>query len=87
MAKDIPKKVREEVLARDSIDGTPCCIYCGRPQTEYESLHLHHVVRRSQLGKHEAKNLVSLCYRCHGRIHNGDMGLQTFCKAFLEEKL
>ena len=83
MAKDIPKKVRDEVLSRDSFDGWACCIYCGRPGP---GLHLHHVVRRSQGGKHEASNLVALCFNCHERLHHGDHEIQRFVEDYLRRK-
>jgi len=35
------------------------------------SVHLHHVVFRSQLGKWESSNIVSLCARCHQFVHAG----------------
>ena len=83
MAKEIPQKVRDEVLARDSFDEWPCCIYCGAPGP---GLHLHHVVRRSQGGKHEASNLVTLCYKCHGRLHDGDHEIQRYAEDYLRRK-
>lgn len=31
--------------------------------------HVHHILRRSQGGKHEEENLLSVCHRCHENIH------------------
>ena len=31
--------------------------------------HVHHILRRSQGGKHEESNLLSVCTRCHDYIH------------------
>lgn len=80
----IPDKVRKEVLERDSYDGCPCCIWCGHPSPE--GLHLHHVIRRSQGGKHEANNLVTLCFSCHSKLHDGDKEIQEYAEDYLRRK-
>ena len=81
---DIRDSVRKSVLERDSIDGCPCCIFCGRPLMS--GAHLHHVKRRSQGGAGIEENLVTLCWKCHAELHNGDMDIQRFCKEYLEER-
>ena len=81
---DIRDSVRKSVLERDSIDGCPCCIYCGRPLMS--GAHLHHCKRRSQGGAGIEENLVTLCWKCHAELHNGDMDIQRFCKEYLEER-
>ena len=83
MASRIPSKVREAVLERDSFDGCPCCIWCGHPSPEGAGLHLHHVVRRSQGGKHEVGNLVTLCFKCHMALHNGDHEIEEYVKQYI----
>ena len=44
-----------------------------------QSLHVHHIVFRSQEGPDEEWNLVTLCSSCHNGvhkdIHNGEFGL------------
>lgn len=87
MAKsDIPKEVRKAVLERDSIEGCPCCIWCGRPYPEGKGMHLHHVIRRSQGGGHNINNLVSLCFSCHMALHDGDKQIQEYAKDYLKRK-
>jgi len=82
MAKGIPKAVRVKVYERDSIDGCPCCIWCGRPHYQ----ELHHVRRRSQLGEHVPENLVTLCTFCHRKIHDGrGADIQSFAKEYLKK--
>ena len=61
----INQKVREIVYERDSMDGVPCCILCGRPFTQ-----VHHIVERSRGGQAIPENLVCLCYRCHRILHD-----------------
>lgn len=81
----IPPKVRRAVLRRDSVDDWPCCIMCGRPGENYKGggLHLHHVELRSQLGKGEEDNLVTLCYECHDKLHDGDEEIQHYAEDYL----
>lgn len=62
---EISEKVRQEVYKRDSWDGTPCCIRCGRPYPQ-----VHHYIERSRGGLGIEENLVCLCYKCHGELHN-----------------
>ncbi|MBT8467508.1 MAG: HNH endonuclease [Deltaproteobacteria bacterium] len=61
-AKTPPGLVRR-IRARD--DGH--CQSCGA----VIHLHVHHVVFRSQGGKTEAANLLTVCARCHAMIHTG----------------
>lgn len=82
---DISKSVREKVLQRDSIDGCPCCVSCGRPFLN-GGAHLHHVKKRSQCGAGVEDNLVTLCFACHSAIHNGDKEIQEYCEAYLKSK-
>ena len=77
-------KVRREVLERDSYEGCPCCIYCGKPLPY--GAHLHHVKRRSQGGQGVAENLVTLCNRCHTNLHNGNEIIKNYCNEYLKEK-
>lgn len=52
------------VLVRER-DGNRCRV-CGHPY----AVELHHIVFRSQGGKHEPENLVCLCAHCHGLVHH-----------------
>lgn len=85
MSSRIPENIRQEVLTRDSIDGCPCCIWCGQPSPEGKGLHLHHVKFRSQLGRDEANNLVTLCFKCHMKLHDGDKEIAEYVKGYLKE--
>ncbi len=62
--KDIPEKVRAQVIERDA----NCCRCCGQ---WVEHPHLHHIVYRSHLGRHVPDNLISLCYECHFKRAHG----------------
>ena len=77
---DIPSKVREKVLDRDSYDGAPCCIVCGAPY----GIELHHLVSRGRGGMGVETNLVCLCQKHHMALHNGDSRVKNYCKEYLE---
>ena len=64
---DIRPDVRTTVMQRDSIDGHPCCIYCGSPRY----LEIAHYVPRSRGGMGVPENLAVLCTKCHRALDNG----------------
>lgn len=43
------------------------CRFCGSSQSAIEC---HHVLYRSEGGPHTRDNLLSLCSRCHARVHS-----------------
>jgi len=57
------RAVHEAVHRRDGRICQVCRIYCG------QSIHLHHVVYRSQGGPTTLENLLSVCQKCHAAIH------------------
>ena len=60
---ETPPTLRARVLSRDG----HACVHCkGR-----RGLHAHHVQWRSKGGLTELGNLVTLCVRCHGLVHEG----------------
>ena len=63
-ATEISPLVRKRVYERDSFDGAPCCIRCGRPYP-----HVHHYIERSRGGLGIEENLVCLCAGCHEELH------------------
>ena len=61
-ATSIPKKVREEVYARDK-----GCICCG----SIHNLTIAHYISRAKSGRGLKENLVALCILCHHEMDNG----------------
>lgn len=59
------KKVYADVLERDNYT-------CQNPHCEsgYPVDPPHHIVKRSQGGKDEPGNLITLCMSCHRKIHH-----------------
>lgn len=66
-ALGIPYRVKEAVAARDSVDGWPCCVLCGRPSPTRAPLSFScaHYINRSQGGLGIEENIVTLCWPCH----------------------
>lgn len=64
----ITPKERQAVRNRDSIDGAPCCIYCGSPH----GIEIAHYVPRSRGGMGIRTNLACLCHNCHALLDNGN---------------
>ena len=58
-----PPKLRAKVLARDGHR----CKSCGTTR----SLHAHHVKWRVHGGETRLANLVTVCGKCHGLLHEG----------------
>jgi holliday junction DNA helicase RuvB len=58
-----PSGMREKVLVRDGF-------MCRACKTRID-LHAHHVIWRSKKGPTTPWNLVTLCDRCHGLVHEG----------------
>jgi 5-methylcytosine-specific restriction protein A len=62
LAPDEYERLRARVLQRDGWT----CQSCGSAN----SLQVHHLVYRSQLGADASDNLITLCVHCHLRAHN-----------------
>lgn len=63
----IPPEVKREVAQRDSVDGWPCCIYCGRPAPTDNptAFSCAHYISRAQGGLGIPENILTLCPDCH----------------------
>ena len=61
LERDEYDKLRDRVLNRDGWR----CQCCG----SRKDLHVHHLVRRSELGSDALENLITLCAGCHRRVH------------------
>ncbi|WP_293116859.1 HNH endonuclease [Moorena sp. SIO4G3] len=45
------------------------CPYCGQPLGDYNQVHLHHIIPRSEGGEDKYNNLVYVHEDCHKTIH------------------
>lgn len=84
----ITMAVKEAVAERDSFDGCPCCLLCGRPAPVNNRLAFSnaHYISRSQGGLGIEENIVTLCPNCHiNRYDQGEERAQI--RAFLRNYL
>ena len=71
-ARDFDRKTKEAIALRDSIDGWPCCVFCGKPSPQYRdgdefpiTWSNAHYISRAQGGRGDERNGLTLCPRCH----------------------
>jgi hypothetical protein len=69
MSQPIPERTKRYVLGRDDWK----CRHCGKRET----LDPHHVIFRSAGGSNSAKNLLTLCRKCHDDIHDGRLIIEV----------
>lgn len=66
-AQDFDKHTKAAISKRDSIDGWPCCVYCGLAAPAPLAWSNAHFIARSQGGLGIPENGLTLCPVCHGR--------------------
>ena len=67
-ARSIPKAVKLRVAERDSIDGWPCCVFCGRPTPDGDvEWSNSHYISRAQGGLGIEENTLTLDPDCRRR--------------------
>jgi 5-methylcytosine-specific restriction endonuclease McrA len=73
-ALEIPTKVKMAVAERDSFDGHPCCLWCGKPAPTTNPLAFSnaHYIPRSQGGLGIEQNTLTLCWECHLEFDNSE---------------
>lgn len=74
----IGRKGREWIAARKAILARYkpiACQYCGARKANGWPIDLHHLVKRSQGGKHNPENLIALCRACHCWAHSDKKNL------------
>lgn len=87
IALDIPPQVKKAVADRDSIDGHPCCVYCGKPAPTENPLAFSnaHYISRGQGGLGIEQNILTLCWECHLRYDQSEYREEM--RAFFREYL
>lgn len=87
-ALSIPREVKLRVAKRDSVDGWPCCILCGRPAPSGNVLSFScaHYISRAQGGLGIAENILTLCPVCHWEYDGTERNtLRPILRRYLRE--
>jgi RRXRR protein/HNH endonuclease len=66
----LDENLRMACLMRDGYS----CQHCGKRSVRLEA---HHLIERSQGGKDTLTNLLTLCERCHHKLHEGKITLKV----------
>lgn len=70
-ARDFNLKAKTEISLRDSIDGWPCCVFCGLAAPTPLAWSNAHFISRAQGGLGIPENGLTLCPGCHSRYDQG----------------
>jgi hypothetical protein len=65
--RNFTREAKIAISERDSIDGWPCCVFCGAAAPEPLVWSNAHYISRAQGGKGIPENGLTLCPICHRR--------------------
>lgn len=89
-ALEIPAKVKRAVAERDSVDGHPCCIWCGKPAPTSNPLAFSnaHFIPRSKGGLGIVENTLTLDWECHLKFDQSDerSNMRGILRGYLKSK-
>ena len=87
-ARDFDRKVKLAISERDSIDGWPCCVYCGAAAPQPLAYSNAHYIARSQGGLGVLENGLTLCPMCHRRYDQSfrRKQMREFFREYLKSK-
>ena len=79
---------KKAIAQRDSIDGWPCCVWCGAAAPEEIVWSNAHFISRAQGGLGEERNGLTLCPICHMRYDQttARMTMREFFREYLRSK-
>lgn len=85
-AQNFTKAAKIQIAERDSMQGWPCCIRCGRPASDRLAFSNAHYIPRSQGGLGVPENGLTLCPACHRRYDQTDHRDEdrAFYRAYLQ---
>ena len=82
-ARDFDRKAKEAISQRDSINGWPCCVYCGSAAPAPLAWSNAHFIARSQGGLGIPENGLTLCPTCH-RLYDQSLARKRMREFFRE---
>ena len=92
-ARDFDRKAKISIAERDSINGWPCCVHCGKPAPATgDNTPLiwsnAHFIGRAQMGKGTPENGLTLCPGCHRRYDQSTerSAMREFFREYLKSK-
>ena len=87
-ARDFDRKAKEAISDRDSIDGWPCCVWCGLAAPAPLVWSNAHFISRAQGGLGIPENGLTLCPECHRRYDQSTNRnqMREYFRAYLESK-
>ena len=87
-ARDFDRKAKEAISKRDSIDGWPCCVFCGLAAPEPLAWSNAHFIARSQMGLGLPENGLTLCPVCHRRYDQSTARaeMRGYFREYLKER-
>ena len=87
-ARDFSRKAKEQIAERDSIEGWPCCVYCGAASPAPLAFSNAHYIARSQGGLGIPENGLTLCPTCHGRYDQSiaRKSMREYFREYLQSK-
>ena len=86
-ARDFDRKAKEAIAERDSIEGWPCCLYCGLAAPAPLAWSNAHFISRGQGGLGIPENGLTLCPECHRRYDQttARSEMREFFRKYLQE--
>lgn len=87
-ARDFDRRAKEAIAQRDSIDGWPCCVFCGLAAPSELGWSNAHFIARSQGGLGVPENGLTLCPECHRRYDQTTARpkMREFFREYLKSK-
>ena len=87
-ARDFSRKAKEQISERDSIEGWPCCVFCGLAAPAPLAWSNAHFISRAQGGLGIPENGLTLCPECHRRYDQttARQEMRAFFREYLQEQ-
>lgn len=87
-ARDFDRKTKIAISQRDSIEGWPCCVFCGLAAPSELAWSNAHYIARSQGGLGIEENGLTLCTICHKKYDQttARTEMREYFREYLKER-